>query len=95
MFIRIGAEIDAPVIIATVPEPWIRRTRELITKGISTAGMARPATAWPITSPAPESRRTEPRAPPAPVTSRMMPALSTPCSMYPSTSSRGRPGSRV
>ena len=30
MFIRIGAEIDAPVIIATVPEPWLKRIHQVL-----------------------------------------------------------------
>ena len=76
----IGAEIEAAVIIATVPDPWISRTNVAIKKGISTAGTLHVTTSSAITVPAPLSLNTAPNAPPAPVTSRIIPALFRPTS---------------
>ena len=48
MAARMGAEIEAEVMMATVPDPWMRRTMVAMTNGIRMVGRGRPATAWPM-----------------------------------------------
>ena len=65
---------EAAVIMATVPEPWATRTSEAMKNGTRTPGRLRSAIASASASPTPESRRTWPRAPPAPVIRMIRPA---------------------
>lgn len=53
-----GAVTDAAVIIATVPEPWARRTSVAMRNGTRNAGRLVPAMASARASPTPELRST-------------------------------------
>ena len=72
--VMIGAVIEAAVIIATVPLPWIKRIKVAIIKGNKIGGNAVSINDLAITSPTPLSLINIPKAPPAPVIKIIVPA---------------------
>ncbi|MNC35870.1 hypothetical protein D3C81_1935700 [compost metagenome] len=94
-WLTIGAEMEAAVIMATVPEPCIKRTSVAIKNGINTGDSGRLATCCASKVPVPLSRNTAPSAPPAPVTSKIIPAACKPSSSRSSVSCLSTFGIRV
>ena len=86
----IGAVIEAAVIIATVPEPWMKRMIVAIRNGRRIAGRLVSTMASAMTVPTPLSRISMPNAPPPPVMRMMIPAERMPFSISSRTRLRGR-----
>ena len=73
--------IEAAVVIATVPEPWINLIAVEMINGRITIGIAVSASPPAIKLPRPESLMIWPRDPPPPVTNMMIPAEAIPFSI--------------